>query len=250
VTEAAGFPSRAGSAAASKEVSLAKLACPGKLAPVHKPGYVDSPTSTICPLPNKKGRGTVLDRSVAKEIMPNPPLSKPNLVFAGAKTIRIGFNAQEWREWFVESQQPADPWGVVACFRNPTTSGSTMMDANEVRALLIYHNQDAHEMGIAPRACWLQDYSDMTDIPAGEMRCAILVIRKPSGEMVAPWRRRAQHADSSGHDVFTTEAYTLAPGVSSIELRLSGESNQPLLAPLTFDLTLVDGEPPAVRGPR
>src|SRR5271169_6287933 len=102
-------------------------------------------------------------------------------------------------------------------------------------------------MGIAPRACWLQDYSDMTDIPAGEVRCALLAIRRPGGEMVAPWRRRARHTDSPGHDMFThdmftTEAYTLDPGVSIIEMRITGESNQLLLPPLVFDFAVIDGK--------
>jgi len=176
-------------------------------------------------------------------------LSQPNLVFVGTKTVHIGFNVQEWREWFWESQQQADPWGVVACFRNHTTDNKTERDANGVRALIIYRHTDGREMGLAPRACWLEDYSDMTDIPAGEVRCALLAIRKPGGEMVAPWRRRARHTESSGHDMFTTEAYTLDPGVSIIETRITGESTQLLLPPLAFDFAVIDGKPVA-NGPR
>jgi len=179
--------------------------------------------------------------------MLKPALSQPNLVFAGTRTIRIGFNAQEWREWFLESQQQADPWGVVACFRNHLSSEKIVRDANGIRALIIYRDKQEREMGIVPRACWLQDYSDTTDVPVGESRCAILAIRRPGGEMVAPWRRRARGGETAGHDMFTTEAYTFDPGISIIEMRITGESNQPLLPPLVFDLAVVDGKPAAIR---
>lgn len=178
--------------------------------------------------------------------MQQPARSKPNLVLAGARTIRIGFDAYQWREWFYESQRDGDPWGVVACFRNEPSPGQEVMEADSVRATIIYRDKEGRELGIVPRACWLQDYSDTTDVPVGESRCAVLAICRPGGEMVAPWRRRARAAEAGGSDVVTTEAYKFDPRVGVIEMRIMAESNELLLPPLVFDFSVIDGRPAAV----
>ena len=175
--------------------------------------------------------------------------SRPNLVFLGTRTIRIGFDALDWRESFFESQKDADPPGVVACFRNepfPETPGT---DTDGVRAEMIYRDKDGQETGIVPRACWLQDYFDMVDFPVGASHCAILAILRPGGRLVAPWKRRATAADGHRGQVVTTEAYQFDERVRSIEMRIMGASNQLLLPPLTVEFAVVDGSPTATRRP-
>ena len=178
-----------------------------------------------------------------------PSRAKPNLVFLAARTIRIGFDAYEWRESFYESQKNVDPLGVVACFRNEPSSEGRVIEANGVRAQIIYRNQDGQETGIVPRACWLQDCADTVDLPAGESHCVILAILRQDGSLVAPWRRRVTAIDGHRGQVITTEAYQFDKRVSSIEIRILGESNEFLLSPLTFDFCVAEGRPTAVRRP-
>ena len=173
--------------------------------------------------------------------------ARPNLVFAGTRTIRIGFDALDWRELFFESQKDADPPGVVACFRNEPVPETPGIDADGVRAQMIYRDKDGRELGIVPRACWLQDYFDMVDFPAGASHCVILAILRPGGRLVAPWRRRATFPSSHGGQVVTTEAYQFDERVRSIEMRIMDASNLLLLPPLTVEFSVVDGSPTAVR---
>jgi len=172
---------------------------------------------------------------------------QPNLVFLGAKTVRIGFDAMEWRESFYESQKDVDPFGVVACFRNEPSPEMPGIDADCVRAQMIYRDKDGREMGIVPRACWLEDYSDMVDFPVGRSHCVILAILRQRGRLVAPWRRRATAPDGHHAQVITTEAYQFDERVTSIEMRIMGESNQLLMPPLIFDFSVTDGSPTAAR---
>jgi len=172
---------------------------------------------------------------------------RPNLVFLGTRTIGIGFDALDWRESFFESQKNADPPGVVACFRNEPFPEMPGIDADDVRAQIIYRDKDGRETGIVPRACWLQDYSDMVDFPVGASHCAILAILRPRGRLVAPWKRRTTAPNGHRGQVVTTEAYQFDERVRSIEMRIMGVSNQLLLPPLTFEFSVVDGSPAAVR---
>jgi len=172
---------------------------------------------------------------------------RPNLVFVGTRTTRIGFDALDWRESFFESRKDADPPGVVACFRNEPFPETPGIDADDVRAQMIYRGKDGQELGIVPRACWLQDYFDMIDFPVGASHCAILAILRHGGRLVAPWRRRTAAPGGHRGQVVTTEAYQFDERVHSIEMRIMGASNQLLLPPLTFDFSVVDGSPAAVK---
>jgi len=174
---------------------------------------------------------------------------RPNLVFVGTRTTRIGFDALDWRESFFESRKDADPPGVVACFRNEPFPETPGIDADDVRAQIIYRDKDGRETGIVPRACWLQDYFDMVDFPVGASHCAILAILRPGGSLVAPWRRRTTAPDGHRGQVVTTEAYQFDERVCSIEMRIMGASNQLLLPPLTFEFSVAEGSPTATRRP-
>lgn len=175
--------------------------------------------------------------------------ARPNLVFVGTRTTRIGFDALGWRESFFESQKDADPPGLVACFRNDPFPETPGIGADGVRAQMIYRDKDGRELGIVPRACWLQDCFDMVDFPVGASHCVILAILRPGGRLVAPWRRRATSPGSHGGQVITTEAYQFDERVRSIEMRIMGASNQLLLPPLTVEFSVLNGSPTATRRP-
>lgn len=171
---------------------------------------------------------------------------EPNLIFLNTRRIRITFDVNEV---FRTSTDVADPPAVVACFRNEPVPGRRVIDADLVKAQILYRNARGEEIGNGiPSACWLDEPADMTNFRAGESHCVILVAAGPDGLLSVPWKARRGADDGWGGDVVSTEAYELDDVASTIELRIIGERNDVLVV-VRFDCTMVDGKPHAVRRP-
>ena len=65
-------------------------------------------------------------------------------------------------------------------------------------------------------------------------------------KLLAPWKERKPSNDFMGGDILTTEDYEFPRNaVTTMEIRLIGNTDELLLAPVTFDFSLVNGKPRA-----
>lgn len=194
------------------------------------------PTAAIEPNPPSRTFPRVAQQRLPRE--------EPNLIFLNARTMRVTYGMDEA---FRSSADLADPPAVVACFRNEPVPGRRVVDAEFVKAQVLYRDARGEEIGNGiPSACWLDNPAGLTNFQLGESHCVILVVGRPDGSLAAPWKARRTADDGWGGDVETTEAYDFDGVVNTIELRLIGERNEVLLV-IQFDCAMADGKPHAVR---
>jgi len=211
-----------------------------------------SPSITIAPvfnnnLPPNVERVTTADvaRRARPGTSPQPALIRPNsnLIFLRTQVVPVTFENYDGREYFYRSRvvDRDDPRAVVACFRNEPAD-RRVIDADGVRAQVVYRNQEGHEIGLGiPRVCWLDEDMDMVDFRVGDSHCAILLIMRSDGQLHAPWKRRAQSPEGYG-EVVNLQDYRLEEPVSTIEIRILGHGND-LLIKKVFRFVVVEGEP-------
>jgi predicted nucleotide-binding protein len=175
-------------------------------------------------------------------------LATPNIVFLNTDTVRLRFEGYQG-EGFYRSDSPNDPFGVIACFRNEPSSTRRVIDANDVRAQIIYKDGDGKEIGNGvPRACWVGHKLDLIDFPLGQANCAVLMMLFNDGKLLVPWKERARSYDwmgGGGDIVRTRDTEFSKDAVKTIEIRLIGHENESLLPPLTFDFAVIEGRPDA-----
>jgi len=172
---------------------------------------------------------------------------KPNLIFLQTHSLRLRFGNYQG-EAFYGSEDTQDPYGVVACFRNEPSPSEGVIDADNVRAQVIYRNSKGVEIGQGvPRACWEGHKFDLIDFPVGQSPCAILMVIFNDGRLLVPWKERSRSSDSwMGGDTITTRDLKFSKDtVATIELRLIGDNNEMLLPALNFDFSMTDGMPRA-----
>jgi hypothetical protein len=171
-------------------------------------------------------------------------VAKPQLIFLNTHAVRLRVGDYEG-EGFYESKDLADPYGVVACFRNESSPGQRVVGADNVRAQVIYRDSNGVEIGEGvPRACWEGHKYDLIDFPVGQSHCAILMMVFNDGRLLVPWKERSRAGSWMGGDTITTRDSEFSKdAVALIEIRLIGETNDLLLPPLTFDFSIIEGKP-------
>ncbi|MGA8871808.1 MAG: hypothetical protein WB460_11760 [Candidatus Acidiferrales bacterium] len=123
-----------------------------------------------------------------REARSRAPREESNLIFLSVRTIRVTYGIEEA---FRASVDLSDPPAVIACFRNDPVPGRRVVDAEFVKAQVLYRNVRGEEIGNGiPSACWLDNPAGLTNFELGESHCVILVV----GGRVALWPRRGKHA--------------------------------------------------------
>ncbi len=172
---------------------------------------------------------------------PAPP--RPNLIFVHVRVVRVTFDNAPDRQFFYESRidDRDDPRAVIACFRNEPVPGREVVNAERVRAQVVYRDQAGNEVGIGnPRTCWLDEFGDMVDFDVGDSQCAILIIARPEGELLVPRQRRGRAHDGMG-DTLNLQIQPLNEAIAMIEVRLLDDQHG-LLATNVFDFANDDGQ--------
>jgi hypothetical protein len=118
--------------------------------------------------------------------------------------MRIGYdNYQKHGTFFTEEEDPSNPLGVVACFRNEAVAGKRGEEARYVQAHVIYRDSKGIETGDAPWACWLEEDTDTVDFPVAATHCAILfLIKRDNGQIFVPWKKR-KHSSAGANEIET-----------------------------------------------
>jgi len=195
------------------------------------------------PVPVEKVPTPVVSSPEAQQKSPpvrGSPQQTTNLIFLGAKVARVQFSASYSEgEVFYESPDQNDPRAIIACFRNEPTSSRKVIDADYVRAQIVYRDNQEQEIGNGvASACWLDNRADAVDFHLGESHCVLLGLLQ-EGRLVVPAKRRKRHWDG---DTISLENHTFN-GVARIEVRIIGEDNDLLLAPLVLNFSITNGEP-------
>lgn len=140
---------------------------------------------------------------------------------------------------FVQGADNELPDAIIACFRNEPDMARRVREADYVTAQIIYRNAGDEEIedGV-PSACWIQNHFETINFAVGETHCLLLGIIDAEG-LVVPWKHRQR--EWNGDSIVTNDK--TFKGVSSIEVRLIGDNNELLLRPVTFDFSIVEGQP-------
>jgi len=181
----------------------------------------------------------VSEKPVPQRIAPRAAVVKPapNLTLISYPCIRIRQDGAE--QGFYESNDPEDFYAIKACFRNESAASRKVAPVYGVRAAIIYRNGEKQELGngIAD-ACWIGDPGRI-DFPLDQSHCVILAIVGGDG-VIGNFYRRSVHAHWGMGTVI--ESYRIAEELKSIEVRLLG-GEEPLIKPILFDFSLIDGKP-------
>lgn len=172
-----------------------------------------------------------------------PPQPRPNLIFLHTRVVPITFENAPGEEFFYESriQDRDDPRAVLACFRNEPADDRAVIDADLVRAQLIYRNHAGQEIGLGiARACWLNENADMVDFRVSDSHCAILITKRADGQLLMPGMRRVRSQDGYG-DVVDLQIQPVNEEISTIEIRVLDGQNR-MLARRVFNFADEDGQ--------
>jgi hypothetical protein len=175
----------------------------------------------------------------SKEIPPKPetPKSTPNIIFMGARLVRI--RAGIGGSTFWESESDTDPYAAIACFRNEPSMNKKVAPAFDVKGAIIYRDAEGREIGTGiSEAFWVGEPISI-NFTVQTTRCVILAILT-TDRVIANFYRRETH--SHWGTGLVTESLVISEDVKTIELRLL-QGNELLIRPLVFDFAVTDERP-------
>jgi hypothetical protein len=205
----------------------------------HTAGDLQPPSVEVnpepAPLPIKLA--TDGQQPMTQRQRPQPQMA--NLILRRAEVVGIRTATSSCGGIFYESQSQEDARGIIACFRNEPSTSRSVFDADCVRAQIVYRKDQEKEIGDGvSSACWLGHDLDMINFRLGESHCVLLGFLDGGNGLVVPWKRRQRHSDG---DTISLESLTFE-AVASMEIRLIGENNGLLLAPLVLDVSITNKE--------
>jgi hypothetical protein len=168
---------------------------------------------------------------------------RPNLIFLHARIASVTFDNGRDQQFFYESriQDRDDPRVVLACFRNEPAAGGAVIDAELVRAQVVYRNEAGQEIGLGiPRACWLNENADMVDFRVGDSQCAILILMRADGLLLMPWMHRTRSRDGYG-DVVSVRNQAVNEAIRTIEVRVLSDEYG-MIVRRVFTFASADGQ--------
>jgi hypothetical protein len=111
----------------------------------------------------------------------------PNIEFIKSHTQRVGIT--DGGMFFIPTREfdRANPLAALACFRNEPRGDATIPDAYNVRAQVLYRDQNDTEIDDIPSACWIDEGSTSVSLPLGTTKCLILMLMLEDGRIRVPW---------------------------------------------------------------
>jgi hypothetical protein len=196
-----------------------------------------SPVITVAPNIAASQTSSITLREPRNAHQPEP--YRPNIIFRRAAPIKVYVRREGGVLEFVQGADNELPDAIIACFRNEPDMARRVREADYVTAQIIYRNAGDEEIedGV-PSACWIQNHFETINFAVGETHCLLLGIIDAEG-LVVPWKHRQR--EWNGDSIVTNDK--TFKGVSSIEVRLIGDNNELLLRPVTFDFSIVEGQP-------
>jgi len=113
---------------------------------------------------------------------------KPNIKFVRTFTQRVGITDLTGVFFIPTREFDSDnPLAALACFRNEPQGTATIPDAYNVRAQILYKDQNDNEIDDIPSARWIDQRGSSVSLTLGTTKCLILMLMVKNGKLLVPW---------------------------------------------------------------
>jgi hypothetical protein len=133
---------------------------------------------------------------------------------------------------------------AIACFRNEPVLGEMVMDAEYVRAHIIYRDAAGEELEDIPCACWMAHHGDTIDLEVGKTQCCIIGLLKDT-QLIVPWKKR----EPTEYGDFIRLTVTRVDDCDSVEIKLIGDRNQLVIEPISLKFAVENKTLSLIRQP-